>query len=406
MSANRIKSVLARRWPILAACLVVAFLFVTAYYATAVPRYAATAQLFLRAPDVQTSASAYQGDLFARQRMQTYATMIQSEELATTVIDRLASGETPEELAGRVSAAQVPETVLMNVTAVDANPEQAAVIANAYSEEFGRYIGSLENGPASEDGRLIQVVIPAAAAAAVPTLVSPFQVVPIAVILALIAAALLMVMAEKLDKRVRTRSEIEDVAGIPVIGEVPSLSDGAVADLASARLNIESVLRQTTGHSGNGVATLTSWHGGDDTLRLAELLAESFEAHGRPVRVVQFGSEGTPAAEPAADAATEKNGSYSSNGASTTGVTDLRDTPGIVLVAAAGLGDGSSSHVAVRGSDAVFLLVDVNDTRAGDLSRLVATVDMLGKPVGGIIAVGGRPARRDSLADSSIQINS
>jgi uncharacterized protein involved in exopolysaccharide biosynthesis len=74
--------VLRRRWLVVAACVVVAFVAASAYNATAPKAYTASTQLFLRAPDVKTSAGAYQGDLFSRQRVQTYSKMFQSDDLA------------------------------------------------------------------------------------------------------------------------------------------------------------------------------------------------------------------------------------------------------------------------------------------------------------------------------------
>ena len=69
---------------------------------------------------MKTSGSAYQGDLFSRQRAQTYIKMFHSDELAQTVIDKLALNITPQQLVSQVSASAVKGTVLMTISVTDA----------------------------------------------------------------------------------------------------------------------------------------------------------------------------------------------------------------------------------------------------------------------------------------------
>ena len=71
-----------QRWQIVAACLAVALFGAIGYQASAGPTYTASTEFFLRAPDVKTSAGAYQGDLFSRQRAQTYVKLFESDDLA------------------------------------------------------------------------------------------------------------------------------------------------------------------------------------------------------------------------------------------------------------------------------------------------------------------------------------
>ena len=77
--------------------------------------YTATSTLFLGAPVSADSAGAYSGDLFSQQRASTYSQLANSRDLAVKVIDDLALPMTPDELSAKVTAGQVPKTVLVQV---------------------------------------------------------------------------------------------------------------------------------------------------------------------------------------------------------------------------------------------------------------------------------------------------
>src|ERR1700742_2686197 len=134
-----------QRWPIVLACLAVAVLGVTVYHVSAARNYVASTRLFLRAPDVKTSTGAYQGDLFSRQRLQTYVKMFHSEELAQMVVDRLGLNLTAQQLASKVSATPVKNTVLIDVSVTDSNAQHAGNIANGYGDVLATYIAKIEN---------------------------------------------------------------------------------------------------------------------------------------------------------------------------------------------------------------------------------------------------------------------
>jgi len=152
-------TIFRHRWPIVLACLVVAVVWATIYCASADRQYTASTELFLRAPDVKTSAGAYQGDLFSRQRAQTYVKMFDSDDLAQMVIDKLGLTVTPQQLVSHVSASTVKNTVLMVVSVTDSNAQHAANIANGYGAVLGTFVARLENVANNPDiPPLVQVV--------------------------------------------------------------------------------------------------------------------------------------------------------------------------------------------------------------------------------------------------------
>src|SRR5690606_27990207 len=135
---------LRRRWKTVVACLLIAVAAAAALTLRATPQYASTAQLFVSTSQSETSGDAYSGRPFASQRVSSYADMVSSHRLAERVNDALGADYEPEELAEKVSATVTPETVLLEVTATDEDPEVARNIAQAYAEALASMVRDLE----------------------------------------------------------------------------------------------------------------------------------------------------------------------------------------------------------------------------------------------------------------------
>jgi capsular polysaccharide biosynthesis protein len=276
-----------QRWPIVFACLAVAVLGVTAYHVSAERNYVASTELFLRAPDIKTSAGAYQGDLFSRQRAQTYVKMFHSDELAQMVVDRLGLNITAQQLASKVSAATVKNTVLIDVSITDSNAQHAANVANGYGDVLATYIAKIENVSGDPRvGPLVKVVTRADPASAkvsgYPTSMVAFA----ALTMAVLVAASFIWFLERFDNKVRSRRQVEEITGCDIVGKLPKTralgSDGDVGQAfkeseefkqAALRLslNVESVLQRlprikaeippvvavVAGHRGDGSTVAT-----------------------------------------------------------------------------------------------------------------------------------------------------
>ena len=183
--------------------------------------YTATSTLFLGAPVSADSAGAYSGDLFSQQRASTYSQLANSRDLAVKVIDDLALNMTPDELSAKVSAGQVPKTVLVRLSVTDDSAQRAADIANTYASDLTQYIARLEtplgsNRPVS-DVSVIQKAEP-------PTS-SLSQNMPLKIFVGLVVGIVLGLFAKwlirKLDRRVWTSEQVAESTGAPVLGVLP-----------------------------------------------------------------------------------------------------------------------------------------------------------------------------------------
>jgi capsular polysaccharide biosynthesis protein/Mrp family chromosome partitioning ATPase len=405
------------RWPILLAFLAIAAVGIAVYHGTAGTKYTASTELFLRAPDVKTSSSAYQGDLFSRQRAQTYVKMFHSDELAQMVIDRLGLTETPQQLVSKVSATTVKDTVLMVVSVTDSNPQRAANIANGYGDVLGTYVAKLENvGNDPHVPPLVQVVTKAnpnsARLSGYPLSMVAFT----AVFVALLAASGLIWFLEHFETKVGSRRQVEEITGSDIIGKLPKTralgANGNVAQAFDASekfsqealrlsLNVESVLRRLPKVEIPPVIAVVAGHREDEGTVATRALARAFADRGRTVGVVRLAarqqqSEGTDlvVAGSASAEAGNRTDPVTTVSCSTPGLTAeildrevdaLRPGSDVILIDVAAFHESIDAQLAVGASEAVLLVVRPIATTTHSLSELVAGIKVLDTPVLGVV---------------------
>jgi capsular polysaccharide biosynthesis protein len=415
---NKCWTIVRRRWPILLACLTVAVVALTVHEATANDKYAASTEVFLRAPDVKTSSSAYQGDLFSRQRAQTYVKMFRSDELAQMVIDKLSLTETAQQLVSQVSATTVKDTVLIVISVTDTNAQRAANIANTYGDVLGAYVAKLENvGNDPSMPPLVQVVTKAnpnsAKFSGSPISMLTFA----AVAMALLVATGVIWFLEHFDTRVRSRRQIEETTGSDIIGKLPKVphlnSTGDVTKVfdeserfreASLRLslNVESVLRRLPKVEIPPVVAVVAGHRGDEGTIATRALAQAFAHRGRMVGVVRFAGrrqQSVPTGQVAAHSALtdedNRTDPVKTVTCSTAGLTAaivgrevdaLRPSSDVILIDTPTFHESIDAQLALGAADAAILVVRPIATTTLSLSELVVGIKVLGRPVLGVVA--------------------
>jgi polysaccharide biosynthesis transport protein len=132
------------RWWLLVAGLLLGLAAATAVSWSAVPVYSSTTRLFVGATGTADNADAYASGLFAEQRVQSYARVLEGDPMAQRVISDLKLGLTPHELADKVSVRPVPQTVILEVTVFDGSPERAQAIAGSIGRHAIEEVTALE----------------------------------------------------------------------------------------------------------------------------------------------------------------------------------------------------------------------------------------------------------------------
>jgi polysaccharide biosynthesis transport protein len=230
------------------------------------------------------------GDEFTQQRMGSYARLVSTPLVTNRVNERLRLGQAGEDLAKKVTARMVPDTVVLEVRAQDASPVKAATIADATAQQTIDVIKELERPPYNVVSPVQPVLTEPASVPSRP--ISPRTLPNIAcgaIIGFLLGLTWLAVYAARRDspELVRFRGggtrtgELAGVLGVLTAEDHRTL-DEVHDDAKLLRLEIANRLTQAEAHS----FVITSPRATPATSGLAALLATAFTEAGSPAVVV------------------------------------------------------------------------------------------------------------------------
>lgn len=152
MTLHDYLTILRRSWPVILIATIVGTLIALGLSLAMTPVYQATSQLFVSVKSAGAAGDAYTGGLFVQQRVKSYVDVVDSPAVLEPVIEELGLDSTYIGLASQVSATTPPNTVLLNVSATDTSPAQAAKIANAVAASYANEIARLEGAKTTMDG--------------------------------------------------------------------------------------------------------------------------------------------------------------------------------------------------------------------------------------------------------------
>ncbi len=158
----------------------------------------------------------------------TMTNLLESDIVASTVIDNLQLKTTPRELLSDLSVTSRTESSVLELSYDSPSKEQAVVVLS----EIGSVFASLVDqrlGSGAEGTRAGQdPLVPITASVFDPAHLQPGAVSPrpkrtvlIAGILGLVIGLVLVFARDALDERIRGRRDAEDAFGAPVVGELP-----------------------------------------------------------------------------------------------------------------------------------------------------------------------------------------
>lgn len=226
--------IVQRRWLLILACLALSLGAAAAVTTLTTPQYASSARLFVSTGE-QDAASAYQGGLFATQRVASYADLVQSRELAETVGARLDLSDAEVSLLpAQVEAEVVPETVLLSITATDPSAPQARVVAQAYAEELQALIRELETPPGSSNPPIKASIVDSASLNEAPVSPQPLRNYGLAAVLGLLLGLGIAVLRELLDNTVKSPEQAIEATQASVLGTISFDSGAAKAPLVTS----------------------------------------------------------------------------------------------------------------------------------------------------------------------------
>ncbi|MCP3420929.1 polysaccharide biosynthesis tyrosine autokinase [Nocardioides pinisoli] len=207
-----------RRWRLVLGSVLVVLAVAAVWTWTVTPLYSSTTRIFVSTSQTDEN-SAYTGNLFATQRVASYADLVTSNQLAERVATELGDAE-PMDLREQVTASAVPETVLLEIAATDPDRERARDIAQAYAEQLQLLVEELET-PRGETTAVVKAtLIDDAQIPASPVSPQPLRNLALAGVLGLLLGVGLAVARELLDTSVKGADDIAEITTAPVLGNI------------------------------------------------------------------------------------------------------------------------------------------------------------------------------------------
>ncbi|MEV7578652.1 MULTISPECIES: polysaccharide biosynthesis tyrosine autokinase [unclassified Microbacterium] len=215
--------ILHRNWIIMLVLLLIGLLAGAAYALTQPPRYVASTQLYVSVrSEGAATGDLVQGTTFARQMVTTYVDVIGTELVLQPVIDELDLDTTVTGLASQVTATTPLNTVTINITATDTDPQRSAQIANQTAISFAAAVQNTLEKPIAE-GATSPVSITVTDPATAPTRPSSPNVPLLTLLgglLGLGAGVAVAVLRQLLDVRIHTLHDIEQITDRPMLGGI------------------------------------------------------------------------------------------------------------------------------------------------------------------------------------------
>jgi succinoglycan biosynthesis transport protein ExoP len=214
--------ILRERWIAVVATTVVGALLALAYSLSITPVYAASTRLYVSTP-ANSLSEAYQGNLFSQQRVASYAALIMGTNLAQRTIEQNGFDMSAEDLAAKVTAISNPDDVLIQVTVRDTSPAEAAILANALSEEFVLMVTQLENPPWQPlFNSYVQIVVDEhATAPSTPVTPKTGRNIALGAVAGLLLGIAWAALRHQSDTRIRSLRAVEESSDLPVLATIP-----------------------------------------------------------------------------------------------------------------------------------------------------------------------------------------
>jgi capsular exopolysaccharide synthesis family protein len=190
-----------------------------------------------RPPTSPAAGSTSDSEDISTQQLFTYIELLHSKRLAQDVITSLKLNVTPDDLAGRITVTNVPDSPLLTATVTDRSPEQAVRIANSVAEEFTRTVAELGQQPAdpSLPPAVTAEVFQPAELPAEQFAPRPVLYVALGAVLGLVLGLTAAVLRHTLDTRVRNRRQLERALGVSVLGTIGHDRDTTTSPLVMSR---------------------------------------------------------------------------------------------------------------------------------------------------------------------------
>jgi succinoglycan biosynthesis transport protein ExoP len=232
------------RWLVFALCCILPVAAAIVVARASTPVYSRTAELFVAASGASSTQDAYQGALFAQHQAPSYDQLVTSPAVLSAVIADLHLTMSSSQLAERVSAATPANSVLIDVTARNGSAVVARDIANGVAVQLAGAAERLSASGSRTESQVELTLVKPAALAASPASSHAKTDLVLGLIVGLAVAFSVVIMRERVDRRVRTAAQAQTSSGCRLVAEVGE-ARGTVALRRRARMETDSLAAES-----------------------------------------------------------------------------------------------------------------------------------------------------------------
>lgn len=222
--------VLTERWTLVALFVLASTGLAILITATTEKVYQADVQIFVASTDTAQPGTSFNGQAFAQNLVQSFASVISQPVVINGVRDDLhfSAAEIPDaQLKERITATARTGQSILDLHVQDSSPNRAAAIADSAARAFK--IAAPELFPSRDGSAIVKLTVtdPATAPTS-PIAPKPLLNISLGVLLGLLVGAAFAVARDVLDNRIKDVETVAKVAGKPAMGVI-------VDDAAAAR---------------------------------------------------------------------------------------------------------------------------------------------------------------------------
>jgi len=210
---------LVRAWPLLLIGLLLGLTSALVVNQVTERQYQANLTFFVATTGTQAS-TALQADEFAQRRINSYVGVIYSELFANRIIADTGLDLKPADVSAMINASVDPDTVLMDVTVTDVDPQRAYQVAGSVARNLDTVISEVDNRENKSQVELRVISGPTLN----PDPVSPRTTLNLAVggVLGIGLGLAVVLLMQQLDTSLRSRDALALATGVPVLATMAS----------------------------------------------------------------------------------------------------------------------------------------------------------------------------------------
>ncbi|WP_078113489.1 polysaccharide biosynthesis tyrosine autokinase [Gordonia sp. IITR100] len=225
-------------WWIIGLCVLIGGASAVGLSLTQTPMYRSSAVLYVTSGTEATVQNAYQGSLASQQRVASYVRLVDSEAVLSSALTDSGLQMSVEDARDAVSAYTSVETVILTVSATNADPVVASGLANRVAESLVGYVSVLETPSSGGDPLAKVTVVSPATTSDAPISPRTKRNLAVGLCVGLLLGLLIVLARHRLDTRLRSEADVSEllpnVSSLCTVPDDPALQDKVLLDFAPA----------------------------------------------------------------------------------------------------------------------------------------------------------------------------